>query len=169
MNKTLTIAAAALIGITAFSRPALAQDLGVSLSIGQPGFYGRIDLGDAPRPRTLYRQPVLIERQRYAQEPLYLHVRPGQARRWKRHCHEYNACGRQVYFVNDDWYNTVYVPHYQDRNRGDRDDHHNDRRHDGHDYRRDGDHHGRRGDNRHDRGRRGDRDGRDNNHGGGNR
>ena len=25
----------------------------------------------------------------------------------------YNACGRPVYFVDDGWYNTVYVPRYR--------------------------------------------------------
>ena len=38
--------AAALIAATA---PSLATDVGVSISIGQPGFYGRIDVGDYPQ------------------------------------------------------------------------------------------------------------------------
>ena len=32
---------------------ALAADVGVSVNVGQPGFYGRIEIGDAPRPRLL--------------------------------------------------------------------------------------------------------------------
>ena len=32
-------------------------------------------------------------------QPIYLHVPPGHARHWEKHCHEYNACYRPVYFV----------------------------------------------------------------------
>ena len=35
--------AAALIAVTA---PTLAADVAMSISIGQPGFYGQIDIGD---------------------------------------------------------------------------------------------------------------------------
>ena len=41
--KRLFIAAALTI---AAASPALAADVGVSISIGNPGFYGRIDIGD---------------------------------------------------------------------------------------------------------------------------
>jgi hypothetical protein len=54
-------------------------------------------------------------------------VPPGHEKHWNKHCAEYNACGRPVYFVRDDWYNNEYVPHYQH----DRDDH--GRGHDKHD------------------------------------
>ena len=37
--------------------PALAADVGVSISIGQPGFYGQIDIGGYPPPRVIYREP----------------------------------------------------------------------------------------------------------------
>ena len=43
--------------------PAIAADVGVSINIGQPGFYGRIDLGSFPQPQLVYTQPVIIERQ----------------------------------------------------------------------------------------------------------
>jgi hypothetical protein len=46
-------------------------------------------------------------------QPIYLHVPPGHAKDWKKHCQKYGACARPVYFVKDDWYNTVYVPHYE--------------------------------------------------------
>ena len=32
-------------------------------------------------------------------QPLYLHVPPGHAKHWRKHCHEYHACNRPVYFV----------------------------------------------------------------------
>ncbi|MCK9384559.1 MAG: hypothetical protein M0Q15_08015 [Nevskia sp.] len=115
--------------------PALAADVGVSISIGQPGFYGRIDLGSFPQPEVVYSEPIIIERTRVIHEPLYLRVPPGHQKNWKRYCGRYEACGRPVYFVRDDWYNNVYAPQYRERHR-DHDDHghdDHDRGHDDHD------------------------------------
>lgn len=130
--------AATLVAASIFT-PLMAADVGVSLSIGQPGFYGRIDIGDFPPPQLVYRQPVMIVRGDRAREPIYLHVPPGHAKHWSRHCHEYNACGERVYFVQDEWYQQKYVPRYQERQRerregrhGDHYDRHNDH-HDGRD------------------------------------
>ena len=94
---------------------ALAADVGVSISVGQPGFYGQIDIGNAPRPVLIYPQPVLIQRVQVIEpvQPIYLHVPPGHAKNWKKHCQKYDACARPVYFVKDDWYSNVYVPHYE--------------------------------------------------------
>lgn len=128
MNKTFILAATALIAIAGYTATAVAADVGVSINVGQPGFYGRIDIGDAPRPRIIYAEPRIIERVTVIEPPIYLHVRPGHARRWSRHCGEYNACGRRVYFVNDNWYNTTYVEHHRQRNGGHKNhDHDNDR------------------------------------------
>ena len=101
--------------LAAATLPAFAADVGVSVTVGQPGFYGRIDIGNAPPPVLIYPQPVVIQKVYVAQPPppLYLHVPPGHAQKWSKHCHKYDACSRQVYFVTDDWYNNVYVPHYQ--------------------------------------------------------
>jgi hypothetical protein len=93
--------------------PAHAADVGVSVSVGQPGFYGRIDIGDFPQPRILYSQPKYIERTAVRRAPIYMHVPPGHARNWRKHCREYNACGERVYFVKDSWYQNEYVPRYQ--------------------------------------------------------
>ena len=38
----------------AFVSPVLATDVGVSVSIGQPGFYGRLDIGGYPPPQRIY-------------------------------------------------------------------------------------------------------------------
>ena len=67
----------------------------------QPGIYGRIDIGNAPPPPLIYAQPIIIQRPvvLVQQEPLYLHVPPGHAKKWSKHCGKYNACGQQVYFV----------------------------------------------------------------------
>jgi len=48
---------AAAIAAATIATPALAADVGVSISVGQPGFYGRLDIGDFPYPRLIYPQP----------------------------------------------------------------------------------------------------------------
>jgi hypothetical protein len=106
---------AGTLAAAAFSSPVSAADVGVSVSIGQPGFYGRIDIGDFPKPVVVYSQPVVIQRAPENRPPIYLRVPPGHAKNWKKHCHKYDACGEQVYFVKDDWYNKEYVPRYQER------------------------------------------------------
>ncbi|WP_239255162.1 hypothetical protein [Candidatus Nitrotoga sp. M5] len=103
--------AAMLVTIAA---PALSADVGVSISLGQPGFYGQIDIGNHPKPQLIYRTPVIIQPMpmgRMAQ-PVYLRVPPGHRKNWRKHCHRYGACGQQVYFVRQDWYNNVYIPSY---------------------------------------------------------
>jgi hypothetical protein len=106
-----------LIATAVFSIPALAQDVGVSITIGEPGFYGRIDIGDAPQPRFVYPEPMFVVRppSHVVMQPIYLRVPPGHARHWSKHCHEYNACNQPVYFVQDDWYSNVYAPYYHER------------------------------------------------------
>lgn len=99
--------------------PALAADVGVSVSIGQPGFYGRIDIADYPypQPRVIYSRPIIIHRQVEMYEPIYLRVPPGQAKKWRSYCGRYNACGRPVYFVQDRWYQNEYAPQYREYHR----------------------------------------------------
>lgn len=118
MKRFLIAAAVAAATVTA---PALAADVGVSVSIGQPGFYGRIDIGDYPQPRVIYSRPRVIQVVPMEREPIYLRVPPGHAKNWRKHCHEYNACGERVYFVQDDWYRSEYVPRYQEKHRDHRD------------------------------------------------
>ncbi len=98
-----------------FTGPVYAADAGVSISVGEPGFYGEIQIGSAPRPALIYPQPIIIQPGpvRVVGPPIYLHVPPGHAKNWKKFCARYNACGRPVYFVRDRWYNEVYVPHYR--------------------------------------------------------
>ena len=130
-------------GLLLAAAPVMAADVGVSINVGQPGFFGQINLGDTPQPpRLVYARPMVIHRDpAFAGQPIYLHVRPGHERHWASHCAEYNACGRPVYFVRDDWYNREYVPrhreygHDHDRDRGH--DHDHDR---GHDHDHDHDH-----------------------------
>ena len=48
--------------LTAFAvaGPAFAGDASVSVTVGQPGFYGRIDIGNLPPPRVMYAQPIVV-------------------------------------------------------------------------------------------------------------
>jgi hypothetical protein len=142
--------------LMAMSIPAVAQ-VGVSVNIGEPGFYGQINIGNAPSPQLIYTQPVIVAPapQFAGAPPIYLYVPPGYAEHWSDHCGQYHACGRPVYFVRENWYRNTYVPYYhrahghpehRDEMRGHREDTHaHDRGHD--DENRHGrdhdDHHGR--------------------------
>ncbi len=122
----------------AVAGPALA-DVGVSIRVGEPGFYGQLDIGGY-QPRVIYREPVMVERYYRNQAPLYVRVPPGHQKNWGRHCARYGACGRPVYFVRDDWYRDVYAPRYRQQHwdrRDDRRDYRHDRRDDRWDDRRD--------------------------------
>ena len=117
--KRLLLAATLTVAIL----PVHAADVGVSVSIGQPGFYGHIDIngGGYPPPRVLYREPMVVERVAMHRPPIYLRVPPGHARNWSKHCREYDACGERVYFVNHNWYQNEYVPRYQEHHRASHD------------------------------------------------
>jgi hypothetical protein len=143
MKKILLATALATLCARAF-----AGDVAVSINVGEPGFFGQIDIGNVPRPPVLYARPVVIERApEYREaEPIYLHVPPGHEKHWKKHCREYNACGRPVYFVRDDWYNNEYVPRHREHDHG-RDEGHDRGHHEGRDKGREHEH-----DRDHDRG-----------------
>jgi hypothetical protein len=72
----------------------------------RPGVYGRVEIGNAPPPPVVYAEPRVIVREPgpAAVQPVYLHVPPGHARNWKKHCHKYNACAQPVYFVESEEY-----------------------------------------------------------------
>jgi uncharacterized protein YcfJ len=111
MKRLLGALAALLV-----AAPAFAGDVGVSVRVGEPGFYGSIDVGGLPPPRLVYTEPMIVTPAPYgavAPDPIYLRVPPGHARNWRRYCARYDACGRPVYFVTDRWYNEVYAPRYR--------------------------------------------------------
>ena len=118
LKYLLTILAAMA---AAYATPAWsAVDVGVGVTIREPGVYGRIEFGSQPPPPVLYPQPVLIARPAVIvqQPPLYLYVPPGHAKNWGKHCHRYDACGRQVYFVQERWVHERYAnehPDWQER------------------------------------------------------
>ena len=161
MNHKKSLAALAL-AAAGLASPAFSADVGVSISIGQPGFYGQIDIGNVGRPAVLYPQPVIVERRYRDLAPIYLRVPPGHAKNWRRYCDRYDACYRPVYFVRDDWYQNIYVPRYREahgggyeRREGRREEYREERRDDRRDFRRD---ERRRGDHDNGRGRGHDRD-----------
>jgi len=127
--RTLSVLVTMLIAGAGVSR---AGDLDIHVILsGQvaPGVYGQVRLGNDPPPPVVYAQPMLIEPQSTPLPPVYLHVPPGHAKNWRKHCHEYHACNRPVYFVRS----AEYAPGYDPR------DHGHDHDHD-HDHDRDHDH-----------------------------
>lgn len=117
MNKTKYLLACAL-ATSLLHTGAQAADVGVSINVSQPGFYGRIDLGRVPTPVVIYPQPILIEQHPVAvvRQPIYLRVPPGHEKNWGKYCNRYGACGQPVYFVQENWYRDVYAPRvYEDR------------------------------------------------------
>jgi hypothetical protein len=122
-----------------------AGGLGIDVTIhGEitPGVYGRVDLSNRPPPRLVYAQPLYVAKPRKAVvvEPIYLHVPPGHAKNWSKHCKEYHACDRPVYFVRSAEYEPGYRPHkvehHDDHDHHDHDDRHDHRddHHDDHDH-----------------------------------
>jgi hypothetical protein len=92
--------------------------VGVSIGINQPGFYGQINIGGIPQPPpVVYQQPVIIQPVPAGPpvEPIYLHVPPAYVHNWKAHCREYGACGRPVYFVQEEWFNKEFMPRYGEK------------------------------------------------------
>ena len=96
---------------------AQAQNVSISATItGEivPGVYGHVVLGNRPPPPLVYAQPVVavpvVVTERMPMEPIYLHVPPGHAKHWRKHCQEYNACNRPVYFVRSAEYEPGYRP-----------------------------------------------------------
>ncbi|MDH3321006.1 MAG: hypothetical protein OEO84_15140 [Betaproteobacteria bacterium] len=92
-----------------------AQDVRVTIS-GEvsPGVYGRVDIGNRPPPPLVNAQPVIVVRQGRAPAPVYLHVPPGHAKNWSKHCKKYDACNRPVYFVKS----AEYEPGYKHPGKG---------------------------------------------------
>lgn len=135
----------ALASVAALSA-AQAQSVSVNATItGEvlPGVYGQVQLGNGPPPPVLYAQPTIVQLPPVVVgappvEPIYLHVPPGHAKNWHKHCHEYHACDRPVYFVRSAEYEPGYRP---DRDHHEHGHHDEDRDHDRGDHDRDHGHH----------------------------
>jgi hypothetical protein len=111
MNKAYCLLASTL-AASLLQTAACAADVGVSINVAQPGFYGRIDIGNVPSPVVIYPQPMIIEQHPVAviRQPIYLRVPPGHEKHWAKYCKRYGACGQPVFFVQDNWYRDVYTP-----------------------------------------------------------
>ncbi|MGC4061838.1 MAG: hypothetical protein QM749_13725 [Aquabacterium sp.] len=121
LGRTLGLAlATALVGASAQA----GTNVGVSVNVSQPGFYGRVDVGDQPPPAVIYPQPVIIQQTPVAihQRPIYLRVPPAHSGDWAHNCYRYRACGQPVYFVRD----VPMPPRHDDRRHWDRHDHDHD-------------------------------------------
>jgi hypothetical protein len=135
------IAALALTAAAA-AAPAFAGNVGFSITVGEPGFYGQIDIGGYGRPSVIYGEPVVLAPRYRSYAPVYVRAPRDHYRNWGRYCGRYNACSRPVYFVRDEWYSNVYVPRHRSYNNGrnwrdDRRDWRDDRRDDRRDWRSD--------------------------------
>lgn len=100
-----------LLAVGSVSLASAQTNVGVSVSVAQPGVYGRIDIGNVAPPPVVYAQPVIIEQPARVvmhQQPLYLYVPPGHEKHWSKHCARYNACGQPVYFVKESWVHERY-------------------------------------------------------------
>jgi hypothetical protein len=111
-----------------------AGDVSVGVTISgeiTPGVYGRVDISNRPPPPLVYATPVVIVRPppRVVLQPIYLHVPPGHARNWGKHCAEYQACNRPVYFVKSAEYEPTYKPDDHGKGRGKSGEHHGNGRH----------------------------------------
>ena len=135
--KSLIVSAIALCALgSAVAQP----QVGLSIGINEPGVYGQINIGALPAPALIAPQPVLIAPGPSVGAPVYLYVPVAEQRNWRRYCRKYQACGRPVYFVREDWVRDRYAhehpewdrAHPRNEHRGD------DRRAPAHD-RRDGD------------------------------
>ncbi|MFM2343893.1 MAG: hypothetical protein RLZZ210_501 [Pseudomonadota bacterium] len=75
-----------------------------------PGVYGKININSHQPPPVIYSRPVIVERPvtYYSREPVYMYVPSGHYRHWARNCHKYNACDRNVYFVNPSYVDREY-------------------------------------------------------------
>jgi hypothetical protein len=132
MRRSIRHGALMIIACVLGAPLAHAGDVSVGVTISgeiTPGVYGRVDLSNRPPPPLVYAQPVVIVQPppRVVYAPIYLHVPPGHAKNWRKHCHEYGACNRPVYFVKS----AEYEPGYQ---RDDHDDHGKHGKRDHHDH-----------------------------------
>ncbi|MBC7780799.1 MAG: hypothetical protein H7125_11935 [Proteobacteria bacterium] len=110
------------------SSPAWAQTgVDVSIGINQPGVYGRINIGDAPRPALVLQQPVIIVQQpaRVEYQPVYLYVPQTHRKDWRRYCGRYDACAQPVYFVQERWVQERYDKHRRNKHHDDDRGHNN--------------------------------------------
>jgi hypothetical protein len=130
--RAIPLVALSALAIGAAVSPARAQNVSINATISGeivPGVYGQVVLGNQAPPPVVYAQPVVVEPAPVIVgappvEPIYLHVPPGHAKNWRKHCHEYHACNRPVYFVRSAEYEPGYRPDHDHHEHGRRDEDH---------------------------------------------
>ena len=128
--RAIPLVALSALAIGAAVSPARAQNVSINATISGevvPGVYGQVVLGNQPPPPVVYAQPVVAVQAPVVigappVEPIYLHVPPGHAKNWRKHCQEYHACNRPVYFVRSAEYESGYRPDHDHHEHG----HHHD-------------------------------------------
>ena len=130
-----TLSVALPLGLATAGAAQAATNVGVSVSVNQPGVYGRIEIGQQ-QPPVVYQQPVVIQQPVYGavQRPIYLRVPPGHHKHWAKYCGRWRACNQPVYFVQEGWRggDRAYQEGYREGRRDERRDDRRDDRHDGH-------------------------------------
>jgi len=92
MKRILFAIVLTLVAATA----AQAADVGVSVSIGQPGFYGNVNIGSF-YPPVVYAHPVVVRPVPVVvARPVYVHVPPSHVKHWQRYHN-----GHPVYYRHD--------------------------------------------------------------------
>lgn len=110
MNRSL--AALALIALGSVA-PVMAE-VSVSVTLGEPEYYGRIELDEGYyRPRLVNDRPVVLDQRYRNMAPIYVRAPRDQHSDWRQHCAKYDACERPVFFVRDEWYTQIYAPRYR--------------------------------------------------------
>ena len=139
MKQIVVLALVLSAAASVFARP----NVDVSIGIGQPGVYGRIDIGNYPAPAVVYPQPLVVAPTPVAvyRQPIYVYVPVPYQQNWGRYCGRYGACGQPVYFVHEQWVQERYRVEHEGEHGGRRhvDDHqdHDHPCHEGHERQHD--------------------------------
>ncbi len=82
--------------------------------IGDPGYYGQVDLVNNAPPPVIYSTPYVVQPAPPGvyYPPVYLRVPPMYYQNWPQYCGFYNACLYPVFFVQEGWYMNIYSPWY---------------------------------------------------------
>lgn len=118
--KTLSALVLTLACLSAGHDAHAATQIAVTVGINAPGQYGRIDFNNYPQAMLITQQPVFYLPQTVVvqQDPIYLYVPAEHQGNWGRYCRRYQACGRPVYFVREDWVSAQYGREQEERKHG---------------------------------------------------
>lgn len=111
--KTTRFVLVAVAALAAAAVPTwCAAQVGVSVGIGPPGAYGRIDINAYPQPEIVNPQPVIVAPappMLVQRQPIYLYVPLAYQQNWPYYCAQYNACNQPVFFVSERWVHDRYL------------------------------------------------------------